>query len=282
MTVIRCLDRGDVDFALRQKTREGWAVSRERFEVYLEHDPDGCFVAMDGDQPVGMVTTTCFGPSGWIGNLIVEPQCRGRGIGRALMEHGLDRLRGRGTTTVRLDGDPPGIPLYRSLGFVDEFESCRFVLPGSRGEPVSGDSAVLTMGAADLDEVAALDAEIFGADRRRFLELVLTCAELALVRRRNARVVAALMVVPTDRGFRIGPCVALGRADARSLIAAAIAAAADRPVLIGVPALNHEARAMLTGMGFEKRPSSLRMRLGAPTASGDPSRVFAISSGAVG
>ena len=126
MTVIREFEPDDVDFALRQKRREGWAVNRERFEAYLAHDPNGCFLAIDGDEPVGMVTTTCFGASAWIGNLIVEPGIRGRGVGRALMEHGLDYLRGRGASTVRLEGDPPGIPLYRKLGFVDEFESCRF------------------------------------------------------------------------------------------------------------------------------------------------------------
>jgi ribosomal protein S18 acetylase RimI-like enzyme len=114
MTEIRRFEPDDLDFADSQKSREGWAASRDQFELYLEHDPDGCFVAMAGDQPVGMLMTTCFGPSGWIGNLIVEPDHRGRGIGRALMEHGLDRLRGRGATTVRLEGDPPGIPLYRS------------------------------------------------------------------------------------------------------------------------------------------------------------------------
>jgi GNAT superfamily N-acetyltransferase len=282
MTEIRNFERGDVDFALGQKLREGWAVSREQFEVYLEHDPDGCFVAMDGDQPVGMVTTACFGPSGWVGNLIVEPRCRGRGSGRALMEHGLDRLRGRGTTTVRLEGDPEGIPLYRKLGFVDEFESCRFTLSGSRVRPALGDSAVETVSPGDLDEVAALDAEIFGADRRRFLGLKLACAELAVVRRPNGRTVASLLAAPTDRGFRIGPCVALSRADARCLIAAAIVAASGRPVLIGVPAPNTEALAMLAEMGFEKGPSSLRMRLGPPIAAGDPARVFAISSGATG
>jgi predicted N-acetyltransferase YhbS len=282
MTVIRRFEPEDLDFALRQTSREKWAASREQFEVYLEHDPDGCFVAVAGDQPVGMVTTTCFGPSGWIGNLIVEPGCRGGGIGRALMEHGLNCLRGRGTTTVRLDGDPPGIPLYRKLGFVDEYESCRFTLSGSRERPTLEDHAAEAMSTSDLDEVAALDAAIVGADRRRFLELKMSCAELAVVRRRNGRIVASLLASPTDRGFRIGPCAALDHTNARCLIAAAISTASGRPVLIGLPALNTEALDMLAEMGFEKGPSCLRMRLGPPIAAGDPSRVFAISSGAVG
>jgi hypothetical protein len=56
---------------------------------------------------------------------------------------------------------------------VDEFESCRFRLDGSRGKVTSGDPVVESMLPRDLDEVAALDAEIFGADRRRFLGLKL-------------------------------------------------------------------------------------------------------------
>jgi len=53
-------------------------------------------------------------------------------------------------------------------------------------------------------------------------------------------------------------------------------------VLIGLPALNTDALDMLAAMGFEQRPSSFRMRLGPPIDTGDPTRVFAISSGAVG
>lgn len=282
MAVIRRFERSDVDFALRQKLREGWAVNRERFEVYLAHDPDGCFVAMDGDQPVGMVTTTCFGESAWIGNLIVEPACRSHGLGRALMEHGLEALRGRGATTVRLEGDPPGIPLYRKLGFVGEFDSFRFKLAGPPMTPTLETSMADLMTPGDLDEVASLDAEIFGANRRRFLELVLPCSELAVIRRQSGALAAYLLALPTDRGLRLGPCVARTPADARRLVDAAVDAAGSRPALIGVPAPNIEAVRMLTGMGFKSAPSSLRMRLGPSIASGNPSRVFAISSGAAG
>lgn len=282
MTSIRHFEPADVEFALQQKAREGWAVSRAQFEVYPKHDPDGCFVATEGRRPVGMVTTACFGASGWIGNLIVEPDFRSRGIGRALMECGLDSLRNRGAATVHLEGDPPGIPLYRKLGFVDEFESCRFTLPRSITRPALDGSAADTMTSEDLDDVAALDAAITGAGRRRFLELKIPRADLATVRRRNGKIVSFLLAASTDRGLRIGPCIAQDHDDARGLIAAAVSAAAGRPVLIGLPAVNTETIGMLTDIGFEQGPSSLRMRLGAPLPTGDPSRVVAIASGAVG
>ena len=282
MTQLRAFEPGDVEFALAQKVREGWAVNRQRFEVYPVHDPDGCFIAVDDGRPVGMVTTTWFGQSGWIGNLIVDPDCRGRGIGRALMEHGLDRLRSRGAATVRLEGDPPGIPLYRSLGFVDEFESRRLALAGPSARRTPREPGVETMSDRHLDEVAALAAEIFGADRRRFLELVLACTEIAVVRRRGGGIVGSLMAVPTDRGLRVGPCVARSPSDVRPLVAEAVSASAGRQVLIGVPSPNTEALGMLGAMGFEERPSSMRMRLGPAIAVGDPAGVFAISSGAAG
>lgn len=282
MKDIRRFEPTDVDFALEQKSREGWVVSREQFTLYLEHDPDGCFVAVDGKRPVGMVTTACFGASGWIGNLIVEPDFRGRGIGRALMEHGIEHLRARETATVHLEGDPPGIPLYRKLGFEDEFESCRFRLDPSKTSAPPGNPTVEEMISDDIDDVAALDAAITGADRRRFLELKISHAELALVRRRGGTVVASLLASSTDRGLRIGPCVADSCHDARHLMTAAISAAAGRPVLIGLPAVNADALEMLAEMGFEKGASSLRMRLGPPLPAGDPTRVFAIASGAVG
>jgi ribosomal protein S18 acetylase RimI-like enzyme len=282
MTTIRNFGPDDLDFALRQKVNEGWAASREQFEVYLEYQPDGCFIAEDRGEPVGMVTTTTFGASGWIANLIVEPDHRSRGIGRALMEHGLAHLRSRGAATVHLDGDPPGIPLYRRLGFVDEYESCRFVLPEPSEDSTSEDQDVEPMLPDDLDQVAALDASGVGEDRRRFLELKIHVAELTLVRRRNDRVVAWLLAAATDRGFRIGPCLADDPANAKRLLMAAVAAAAGRTVLIGVPAPNPAALAMLCDLGFEPRPSSLRMRLGPRLDGADPSRVFAIASGAVG
>ena len=73
MTTIRNFEPEDVDFALRQKIREGWAASREQFRVLLEYQPDGCFVAEERGRPVGMVTTAGFGASGWIGVILNRP-----------------------------------------------------------------------------------------------------------------------------------------------------------------------------------------------------------------
>jgi GNAT superfamily N-acetyltransferase len=93
-----------------------------------------------------MATTAAFTMSGWVGNVIVTPEHRGRGIGRRLVEACLERLDSLGLDRVLLDGDPPGVLLYRSLGFVAEHDSCRAVghgpwpaapLATARGEPAA-------------------------------------------------------------------------------------------------------------------------------------------------
>ena len=78
---LRLFRETDIDFALSETKREGWDPTRETFEIHLAHDPEGCFIAVDGDDAVGMITTTRYEKTGWIGELIVTPESRGRGIG---------------------------------------------------------------------------------------------------------------------------------------------------------------------------------------------------------
>lgn len=283
MLRLRRFELTDLDFALRQTDREGWAASRERFATHLEHDPEGCLIAEVDSRRAGMVSTTGFGTSGWIGNLIVDPKYRSRGVGRALMERGLELLHRRGVQTVRLDADPPGIPLYRSLGFVDEFESLRFVRrPSALLSDLARDD-VEVMTSENLTSVCTLDRAVLGEDRSRFLHLSRDTCERAWIRRSERDTVDGyLMTFATDRGLWIGPCVASSGDDAAALVASALASAAGRPALIGVPSPNTGAIRTLVDLGFTPTPSSLRMRLGSSPDRCDPSRLVAIASGAVG
>jgi ribosomal protein S18 acetylase RimI-like enzyme len=306
MAEIRPMTAGDLGFAAELTAGEGWASGRSDFKLYLEHDPDGCFVAWDGGRPVGIVTTTRYTASAWIGNLIVVPEHRSRGLGRALMEHGLRHLESAGIRTVRLDGDPPGIPLYRSLGFVDEWESLRFRgVGGGLDRPLKvreqqGDDLaaldrtgsggglqrppqVRDLKPDDLGAVAALDRTVFGDDRSRMLRLFFGRAEQALVVAGSDNLAGYAMVVRTDRGLRFGPWVAVDARAAEELLRGAVTiAVAGEAITLGVPGPNPEARSILERLGFEPTPSSLRMVRGPAAAAGRLDRIFAISNGAVG
>lgn len=269
----------DLGFAAELTAREGWASGRRDFELYLAHDPEGCFTAWDDGRRIGTLTTAAYQASGWMGNLIVVPEARSRGVGRALMERGLARLEAAGIRTVRLDGDPPGIPLYRSLGFVDEWESLRFKAAGMGGELPPG---VEALRAGELDALAALDRESFGDDRRRMLRLFHERAEHAFAVRRGDGLGGYLMLLRSDLGLRIGPCVAVDADAAEPLLRAALAAGAGEAITVGVPAPNPAARVLVERLGFAPTPSSLRMVRGPLAAAGRLGHVFAIANGAVG
>ena len=88
-------------------------------------------VALDGDELVGTVTWCPYGSGdaqlakephqGEFRTLSIAPEARGRGIGRALVEHCLELARAAGLTEVllfSLDDMVPAHRLYTRLGFV--------------------------------------------------------------------------------------------------------------------------------------------------------------------
>jgi predicted N-acetyltransferase YhbS len=276
---VRLATDQDLEFELRQTIREGWSTCRERLALLLAHDPDGCFVAEVGGQRIGMATSTAFALSGWVGNVIVEPAWRGQGIGRRLVEQTLARLEARGLATVRLDGDPPGIPLYRSLGFVEEYESCRAVGGGPWRVNVDG---VEPLADADFEELLAMDRRVFGDDRSRLLALLRAGAEAALVTRRKGGLAGFAFLSPSLQSVQLGPFAADSPEAARRLLHACLARVGARQVVAGFPAANPDAEALFASHGFQRVASSLRMVRGRLDAVGEPARVFGIASGATG
>ena len=119
-------------------------------------------------------------------------------MGRALMEHGLARLEASGVHTVRLEGDPPGIPLYRSLGFVDQWESLRYRTPGFM---VDGPRRVEELTDDDLAAAAELDARYFGDDRSHMLRLFFAKGRHRFCIKRDGRLAGFVMVlfIPRSR-----------------------------------------------------------------------------------
>ena len=276
---IRRFNQDDVEFALAQTEGEGWDPTAEFFETCLAHDPDGCFIAEAGAQRVGMVTTTRYGCTAWIGNLIVPAECRRQGLGRRLMSHAMAHLSRLGVRTLRLEADPPGVALYRRLGFVDEFESLRFGHSGWRG-PRQGEAKPITR--ADLPAVAAFDAEHFGDDRARLLTLLFQRAKAAYGLHKGGQMRGYALAAPSRIGIRIGPWLAVDCRAAETLLLSILADWPDTGVILGVPGPNSEATALLESYGFKRLPPSCRMIHGRRAAAGCPESIFAIANGALG
>src|SRR5512136_2214277 len=115
---VRQMLLSDLDFAASCTAAEGWrSETRPVFEGYLTYDPAGCLVAEMSGERVGICVATGYGPCGFIGELIVSQEWRGRGIGRQLLESAVENLRSRGAASIFLDGVPAAVPLYERAGF---------------------------------------------------------------------------------------------------------------------------------------------------------------------
>ncbi len=269
----------DIDFAVAQTAREGWDTTTSMFRVFLEHDPDGCFVACVGARRIGMISTTRYSKSAWIGNLIVIPDCRREGVGERLMLHAIAHLEASGIGAIRLEADPLGVGIYRRLGFVDQFESPRF----QKSPPHRlGQRAADRLQASDMDAARTFDVTSFGDDRGRLLVSLLNSARAAYCVRDDGQMAGFAMVLPSTVGVRLGPSVADNAAVAETLINAVFADFPDDSIIAAVPSVNRTAVQLFQSCGFARRPSSLRMLRGQVAAKSDSDKLFTIANGATG
>jgi ribosomal protein S18 acetylase RimI-like enzyme len=120
-----------------------WAARKAR-AVALDcvEQPDGVFVAEEGGEVIGYVTTRLdhFGHIGRIPDLAVADGHRGRGVGSALIRRALEYMRGRGMVMAKietLEQNARGQALYPQLGFQEVARQIHYVMPLGDGGPAA-------------------------------------------------------------------------------------------------------------------------------------------------
>ncbi len=124
-------------------------------------------VAEVSGEVVGCAQGLVSGGAGWLGNIVVLPDYRGRGIGFALTDHLIQFLRSRGCTSLILIATPLGEPVYRKLGFETATQYVFF----KRDEPCAAEavSGIRKLAPRDAAAVFDLDAVVTGEERRELL-----------------------------------------------------------------------------------------------------------------
>ncbi len=210
-----------------------WPWEMPKWKLLLSHGEGFGVEAPDGSL-VGSVVLNRFGDAAAsIGLLGVAPAWSRQGLGRALMERALERA---GSVPVFLYASEQGRGLYAQLGFGMAGAVCRLAgeLSARPVCPPLGGRRLRPMEAADLAEVARLDALAFGGPRPAHLQALLALAEEARVAEDGEQLVGYGLGWSVGTRRTLGPIVA---ADTQLAIALAgeLANGHRGPLRIDVP-----------------------------------------------
>jgi GNAT superfamily N-acetyltransferase len=110
---------------LARRSKAYWGYSAEfmrscqqELTYYPEQIERGAVFVGEADSAVGgFYAATCTSPLEYeLEALFVEPGLIGRGLGRALLEHGKSTVRSLGGECLVIQGDPHAEGFYRALG----------------------------------------------------------------------------------------------------------------------------------------------------------------------
>src|SRR6266540_2127608 len=102
----------DIEPFLAMALQAGWICDQWEFRFLLEAFPEGCFTARTESGPVAFITSVKYDESGWIGNLIVAEELRGRGLGTSLMHKAIASLEEAGAKSIWLTASADGKGVY--------------------------------------------------------------------------------------------------------------------------------------------------------------------------
>lgn len=265
----------DIAGGLRLCRLSGWdQVARDWERFFLPSSE--AIAAVRGDRIVGTCGAIRYGRRfAWIGMVLVDPDAQGQGVGASLLNGITQALED--LPAIRLDATPAGYPLYVKRGFVEERRLSRLARGIVHRSLAPRPADVRPMTAADLDDVSAMDEEVFGAPRRELLEWMHEGAPgYAFVARRGPRLAGYVL---GRRGFafdHLGPLVAASTEAAMHLVTACLADGGDRPFIIDAARHDFHWLEFLERAGFAEQRPYIRMYRGGELPFGDAERQFAM------
>lgn len=252
----------DIDPFLALAEGEGWLCDRWEFSFLLQQFPQGCLVLRKEEKAIAYITSIAYGKSGWIGNLVVRPETRRKGMGRAMMQGALSALLHSGVETIWLTASEQGAGLYRKFGFneidrINRWTGRAGLSPGP-------------LQAIDEEPLLAVDQAGWGERREQLLKAVLNRGTLYSVPG------GFLCCQKWKDAIQLGPWGCQSRIEARELLNDALCEGYQK-VFLDVPEANLAAGSLLVQRGLTLAGSSLLMYYGRPPAY-RPEKIFALAT----
>jgi ribosomal protein S18 acetylase RimI-like enzyme len=262
----------------------GWNQTPADWERLLSLEPDGCFLAEWNGAPAGTATTIIYGAGlAWIGMVLVHPEQRQRGIGRALLTQCIQHLHGRGVRCIKLDATPLGKQVYDSLGFRDEWTLTRWQREPGTAERIEVDRRIRGCIETDTGAVEKLDAAAFGVSRRKLVQALAEKSHCALaLESEPGRIAGYGLLRNGSQALYLGPVVAMSSDIGTRLVDALVERGNRQNISWDIPDQNVAAVVRAGQHCFTAQRPLTRMILGENTEPGDPQMQFAIAGPEIG
>ncbi len=256
---LRCdaLTADDLEEALRLSTQAGWNQLPGDWQRLIDFTPEGCIAGRAEGRIVATATVAAYASDAhWLGMVIVDQACRGRGYGSAILEEALRRAESLGSKGIGLDASDQGHPLYSKMGFVDVEPIDRW---GGALRVPAAEPPLEILSHATLDAMLALDHSACGADRSRLLvHLAMERDVIGWVATDEKGAAGYAILRPGRQFAHLGPVVASNPAHFEMLLDAAGLALNGAELIVDVPR-TPEHDAVFARKGLEVRRRLTRM-----------------------
>ena len=284
-TRTRALTSADAEAGFRLSREAGWNQTIEDWRMMLTVAPSIGQVDHAGTLVATALVMPYGGRIGWIAMVLTTASCRRRGLATANLRWAIDMCAERGLI-AGLDATPAGREVYLPLGFHDLWRLQRWV----RTRAVRAEKMRAGQGSANdivirpaLDDLAALDADVFGARRDDLLAyLRLNQPHHAWIAVDSGRTVGFVLARAGRLALHVGPLIAPDATLADALLRQALDGI-DGDVSIDVPDHQTAFQQRLKKLGFAPVRPFMRMINADPTLiAGRPTSGFAIAGPELG
>ncbi len=256
---LRPMQLSDLNCAMQLSTAEGWNQTESDWKLFIENPLNICLVAMAGKKVIGTIAAINYSNEvEWIGMVLVNKAYRGNGVSTLLMKSILDKSAS--FKSVKLDATLAGQAVYSKLGFKNEYIITR--MTSSSVQYLNDDGGLFPepIQLKDIEEIIALDKDIFGAGRRYLIEyLIKKYPGKSWMLKRNNHVTGFVLGRDGNKYNHIGPVTASSDADTKILISKALSKLNNQPAVVDIFNDKEDLLNWFHSIGFVNQRQFIRM-----------------------
>jgi GNAT superfamily N-acetyltransferase len=262
---IREMRSTDLEVLMQIKNDENWNQTEEDWLFLIKFYPKYCLVAVSDNKVIGTVTAINYQQKlAWIGMMLVSKKYRRLGVSKILLNtiiKGLDKC-----DSIQLDATPAGVPVYKKLGFVEEYTIDRMVCSKLSVELIdmeeTGYFEISNILPGDISNIVSMDKRIFGVERSELFHYLLNNKkDIGFQIKLGNHIKGFVFGRKGSNYLQIGPLIADSIQNAKWLLYTIFKSVKGKSILVDVLADQKEFKGWLLFNKFNQERNFTRMCL---------------------